>query len=41
LNNNEPDEDDSYGFVTEKWLEQESNAHCRMINNIETKKKLH
>ena len=41
LNNNEPDEEDSYGFVTEKRLEQESNEHCRMLNNIKTEKTLH
>ena len=35
--NKTEEEDDSYGFVTEKRLEKEITEHHKMINNIETK----
>ena len=35
--NKTEEEDDSYGFVTEKRIEKEITAHHKMINNIETK----
>ena len=35
--NKTEEEDDSYGFVTEKRLEREITEHHKMINNIETK----
>ena len=34
--NKTEEEDDSYGFVTEKRLEKEITEHHKMINNIET-----
>ena len=40
LSNNDnktEEEDDSYGFATEKRLEKEITEHHKMINNIETK----
>ena len=36
-NKTEEEEDDSYGFVTEKQLEMEITEHHKMINNIGSK----